>query len=598
MASARALCAARRCSRRCAVDRGAAADGERDARVDRDQLGLLRGRRSIGRKADRRAGSPEKRRIAERSAAASSSSRCVPPELPEPACGNSPRSGLRAATRPKRRTRPRDSRIERARELEGERVPVRLGDDPVAHAFVEDAEVGRVEERAGVRVRQSLWAQLRQAGEISRPSESRSAKTMSTPSASIRRATKDSTCADDRSSHCASSTKRPTAASLGGAPGASGRRARSGSGRDASPRSRPKADWSLVEAVALRDRRAAARRADAAPRTAAPSPPRHPRRAARPPRRRARRRGAGAPSCRSPPRRVSRRLRSGLPAPPPVARRAARARSRDRAASNEHADQRVRTRDSHGRDGWPPATLQGDPRKPKEAHMAVQTRSAEKAEIRPFGFELARRRSTTSQAPRGDMARGDRRRRHRACSSRPCRSSCATGRPSTTSKVRGETQRAAAVHHGDRQPRHPLHPRQVAARERLAAHHARLAGLDRRDAERRRPAQRAGGGNAEDAFDVVVPSMPGYEVLGSRRRPAGTRSHRRGLDRADATPRIRQVRRTRRRLRGADHGCHGGEGPSGVARHSLQHATVPTLRRRSRQASSVRRPASVESVGG
>ena len=41
---------------------------------------------------------------------------------------------------------------------EGERVPVRLGDDPVAHAFVEDAEVGRVEERAGVRVRQSLWA--------------------------------------------------------------------------------------------------------------------------------------------------------------------------------------------------------------------------------------------------------------------------------------------------------------------------------------------------------------------------------------------------------------------------------------------------------
>ena len=33
----------------------------------------------------------------------------------------------------------------------------------------------------------------------------------------------------------------------------------------------------------------------------------------------------------------------------------------------------------------------------------------------------------------------------------------------------------------------------------------------------------AHGGDAEDAFDVVVPSMPGYGFSASRRRPAGAR---------------------------------------------------------------------------
>ena len=33
-------------------------------------------------------------------------------------------------------------------------------------------------------------------------------------------------------------------------------------------------------------------------------------------------------------------------------------------------------------------------------------------------------------------------------------------------QVRGEAERPPAVHHGDRRSRHPLHPRQVAARER------------------------------------------------------------------------------------------------------------------------------------
>ena len=56
---------------------------------------------------------------------------------------------------------------------------------------------------------------------------------------------------------------------------------------------------------------------------------------------------------------------------------------------------------------------------------------------------------------------------------------------------RGEAERAAAVHDRDRRGRHPLHPRQVAARERVAADHdARLARLGHRAARDRRPADR------------------------------------------------------------------------------------------------------------
>ena len=35
----------------------------------------------------------------------------------------------------------------------------------------------------------------------------------------------------------------------------------------------------------------------------------------------------------------------------------------------------------------------------------------------------------------------------------------------------------------------------------------------------------AHGGSAEDAFDVVIPSMPGYGSRASRRAPAGARAH-------------------------------------------------------------------------
>ena len=78
---------------------------------------------------------------------------------------------------------------------------------------------------------------------------------------------------------------------------------------------------------------------------------------------------------------------------------------------------------------------------------------------------------------------------------------------------RGGAQRAAAVQDRDRRGGHPLHPRQVTARGRVAVDHdARLARLGHRAAGHSRPAhrpdraRRTGG----DAFDLVLPSLPGY----------------------------------------------------------------------------------------
>jgi len=64
------------------------------------------------------------------------------------------------------------------------------------------------------------------------------------------------------------------------------------------------------------------------------------------------------------------------------------------------------------------------------------------------------------------------------------------------------------------------------------------------------------GGKAEDAFDVVIPSLPGYGFSG---KPAcdrlGPHPHRTRLDRADEAPRIHAICGPRRRLGKC---CYGG----------------------------------------
>ena len=88
----------------------------------------------------------------------------------------------------------------------------------------------------------------------------------------------------------------------------------------------------------------------------------------------------------------------------------------------------------------------------------------------------------------------------------------------------------------------------------------------------------AHGGAAEDAFHLVIPSMPGYGVLGQADRPAGTRPHRPRLGRADAAPRLHPLRGAGRRLGRAVTDAMGGRRP-GAARHPLQHARLRGRRR-------------------
>jgi hypothetical protein len=93
--------------------------------------------------------------------------------------------------------------------------------------------------------------------------------------------------------------------------------------------------------------------------------------------------------------------------------------------------------------------------------------------------------------------------------------------------VRGEAERAAAVHDRDRRGGRPLHPREVGSRGRVAAdHHARLARVGHRTARGRRPAR--GPDRAwrlrRGRVRVVLPSVPGYGFSPTRwaaRRPRG-----------------------------------------------------------------------------
>ena len=59
----------------------------------------------------------------------------------------------------------------------------------------------------------------------------------------------------------------------------------------------------------------------------------------------------------------------------------------------------------------------------------------------------------------------------------------------------------------------------------------------------------AHGGRAEDAFDLVIPSMPGYGFSGKPTEVGwGARSHRASVGGADEAPRLHPLRRSGRRL--------------------------------------------------
>ena len=96
----------------------------------------------------------------------------------------------------------------------------------------------------------------------------------------------------------------------------------------------------------------------------------------------------------------------------------------------------------------------------------------------------------------------------------------------------------------------------------------------------------AHGGSAADAFDVVIPSMPGYGFSGKpTTHRLGPDPHRPRLDRADEASRLHAICRAGRRLGRIRHGADGRAGAAGIARHPHQHAVRRAgrnLRRRSR----------------
>ena len=81
----------------------------------------------------------------------------------------------------------------------------------------------------------------------------------------------------------------------------------------------------------------------------------------------------------------------------------------------------------------------------------------------------------------------------------------------------------------------------------------------------------AHGGSAADAFDVVIPSIPGYGYSGKPRETGwGPGPHRPGLDGADEAPGLHPVRGARRRLGRDHHRRDGRPGAPGTARHAHQ----------------------------
>ena len=80
------------------------------------------------------------------------------------------------------------------------------------------------------------------------------------------------------------------------------------------------------------------------------------------------------------------------------------------------------------------------------------------------------------------------------------------------------------------------------------------------------------GGNAEDAFDVVMPSHPGYGFSQSRRSLAGTLAALPGVGGADAPPRLHPLCRSRRRCGRIRHRRDGSPSTQRPARHPHEFA--------------------------
>ena len=119
-------------------------------------------------------------------------------------------------------------------------------------------------------------------------------------------------------------------------------------------------------------------------------------------------------------------------------------------------------------------------------------------------------------------------------------------------KVEAQAERLPQFITDDRRRRHPLHPRPLAAPNALpviVTHGWPGSIIEQLKIIDPLTDPTAHGGSAEDAFDVVIPSVPGLRLLRQAdRHRLGSRPHRARLGGADEAPRLHPLRRAGRRL--------------------------------------------------
>ena len=171
-------------------------------------------------------------------------------------------------------------------------------------------------------------------------------------------------------------------------------------------------------------------------------------------------------------------------------------------------------------------------------------------------------------------------------------------------RVRGDTERAAAVQDRDRRGGHPLHPREVAAPGRAAADHdARLARLGHRVVRGRRPAHRPDRARRLRRGCVrprgAVPARLRFFRRAGRDR-LERRPHRAGVGGADAPPRLHPLRRPGRRRGRLGHRRDGPPGTRGAGRHPHELARDGAGRRphASRHRAGTRGPRADQDIQG
>ena len=155
------------------------------------------------------------------------------------------------------------------------------------------------------------------------------------------------------------------------------------------------------------------------------------------------------------------------------------------------------------------------------APQACQARRPRCA-IRPFDASTFRKRNSPNCARRITRRAGRKGNGHGCIAGRAARDDAETrallGDGVRLAQGRGETERPAEVHHRDRRAGHPFHSRAFeASRMRLpviVTHGWPGSIIEQMKIIDPLTNPTAHGGTAADAFDVVIPSMPGYGFSG------------------------------------------------------------------------------------